>query len=118
VPPGTGWLSVVADPTHTVKVPVIAAGDELTVTCVIAVHPAAPVLTNDMFDVPAVTPVTIPVVPPTVAFAVTLLLHVPGVPALLNVVVPPMHIASLPVFAERAAFTVTVVVLAHPFTPV
>jgi hypothetical protein len=47
----------------------------LTVTVVVAEHPVGRIY--EMSAVPPVTPVTIPVVPPTTAIAVFPLLHVP-----------------------------------------
>jgi hypothetical protein len=39
VPPGVASLRVVAAPTHTLSVPVITAGNELTVTVVVVLQP-------------------------------------------------------------------------------
>jgi len=39
-PPGVAWLSAVVSPTHTLSVPVIAAGVAFTVTCVMLEQPA------------------------------------------------------------------------------
>lgn len=64
-----------------------------------------------MVAVPAVMPVTAPVLL-TLATAVLLLLHTPPVTASLNVVVPPVHTVMVPVMvpADGVPDTVTVVV--------
>ena len=49
-----------------------------------------------MVAVPPLTPVTIPVVAPTVATAGVLLLHVPPVVGFVRVVVRPVHVVSVP----------------------
>ena len=58
-------------------------------------------------------PVTTPVVNPTLAIPVALLLHVPP-PASLNVVVKPEHTLSVPNIAVGNGFTVTTVVIIQP----
>ncbi len=62
---------------------------------------------------PVATPVTIPVVLPTMAFAVLLLDHVPPGVALLSVMVAPGQTDDAPVVAE-SGFMVTVVVVIQP----
>jgi hypothetical protein len=62
--------------------------------------------------VPAETPVTIPVVAPTVALALPVL-QVPP-PASFRVVVVPGHTTSDPVIAPGSGFTVTTAVIEHP----
>lgn len=64
--------------------------------------------------VPAVMPVTMPVAEPTVATAVLLLSHVPPAVALDNVVVPPMHMAILPVIGAGSAFIVSSTLVEQP----
>jgi hypothetical protein len=64
-----------------------------------------------MVAVPAVTPVTIPVLP-TVALAL-LLLHVPP-PGPVSGKLAPSHTAELPVMAPTAAFTVTTLLTTQP----
>ena len=59
-----------------------------------------------MVEVPTATPVTIPVVDPTVAVPVALLLHVP-VLASVNVVVNPTHTDRVPLITPGNGFTVT-----------
>ena len=59
-------------------------------------------------------PVTKPVVPPTVATGILLLLHVPPPVVLLSCVVRPEHIEVTPVIGAGSGFTVTVVVTRQP----
>ena len=67
-----------------------------------------------MVAVPADMPVTIPVLRPTVAIVVELLVQVPPMDGSLNVVVAPMHIVAIPVIGGGGEVTVTVVVVAQP----
>ncbi len=64
--------------------------------------------------VPDPIPLTIPVVLPTVAFAVVLLTHVPPPAVLARVVVPPTHNVASPEEAPTAAVTVKTFVATHP----
>ena len=66
---------------------------------------------------PAVTPVTMPVAEPTVAFAV-LLLHVPATYTSLKETVAPIHTALAPDIGGGVAFTVSVFVAEHPVVSV
>ena len=64
-----------------------------------------------MVEVPADTPVTMPLAEPIVATAGVLLLQVPPVVVLERVVVAPMHVVSVPVIGEEIAeLTVTTLV--------
>ena len=64
-----------------------------------------------MVDVPADTPVTMPLAEPIVATAGVLLLHVPPVVMLERVVVAPIHVVSVPVMGDEIAeLTVTTLV--------
>ena len=111
-PPGVTHASAVVCPTHTVGVPVIDDGFAFTVTTAVDWQP--PVVLTTMVAVPAATPVTIPLLPPTVAMPVARLLHVtPGV-AQDSVVVCVTHTASIPVMAAGFGFTVTVAMATHP----
>ena len=74
-PPPVASASVLVAPVHAYKVPVIAAGDALTVTVARAVQPDAIVYV--IVAVPADTPVSAPVAAFMVATPVLLLLHVP-----------------------------------------
>ena len=62
-------------------------------------------------DVPADTPVTIPVTDPTVAIPDDPELHVPPAIVLSSVVVSPTHTLMVPVIAGGEVFTVTVFVM-------
>ena len=61
-------------------------------------------------DVPALTPVTVPVMVLTVATAVADEVHTPPEVVLVNVVVEPTHVLAVPPIEARTgkAFTVTV----------
>ena len=67
-----------------------------------------------MTEVPAVTPVTIPVKTSTVATAVLLLLQVPGTVASLRLVVKPTQTAGFPSIAVGNGLTVTTTVARQP----
>src|SRR4051812_12928751 len=78
IPPVTESLSVVVSPTHipiAIGRPVIATGEVLTVTVVVAMQPAGAVYV--IRAVPVFIPVAAPVLVSMVAIAVLLLLHVP-----------------------------------------
>jgi hypothetical protein len=60
---------------------------------------------------PAVTPVTTPLVLPTVAVDVLLLIQVPPVSVLLRVIERPKHTADGPLIAAGTGLTETVVVV-------
>jgi hypothetical protein len=92
-PVPVGSDNTVVDPTHTTPVPAIATGLPLTVTMRVAAQPVGNVY--DMVDVPAVMPVTVPLV--TEAPAV--LLHVPPPVASASTVVRPTHTEAVPVMA-------------------
>ena len=95
-PPVAASLRLVVAPTQTVFVPVIGAGAGPTVTVIVAEQPADVIYV--MVNVHAATPVTIPVVKPTVATDGLLLLHVPP-PTSLSAVVEPTHTFGVPVIA-------------------
>jgi hypothetical protein len=100
-------------PTHILPAPVIGDGDGLTVTVVAATQPV-PDKVNVIVAVPAVSPLTRPVVKPTAATVVLLLLHVPVPEPSLNVVVAPIHTDLTPLIADGSGLTVTVAVTLHP----
>jgi hypothetical protein len=108
VPPPVALDNVVVAPTQTDNVPVIAAGNEFTVTTLVAAHPVTGSV-YDIVDVPAVIPETTPVPEPTVATVIVVLLHVPPLVALLNDVVDPAHTDAVPVTGAGNGLTVTVV---------
>ncbi len=113
VPPVALLESVVVPPIpQTSKDPDIVPGAPFIVTMRMdaGAHPFEYVIV----DVPADTPVTIPVADPTVATPVAELLHVPPVVALANVVVPLIHVEAVPVIAAGAATTVTIRLAADP----
>jgi hypothetical protein len=64
--------------------------------------------------VPAIIPVTIPLAEPTVAVPAAPLDHVPVPELFERVIVPPWQTGTLPVAADGAASTVTVVVTTAP----
>jgi hypothetical protein len=105
VPPLVALLKAVVPPTQTVGVPVMDAGNGLTVTIVVTLQQADVLYV--MVVVPDATPYTIPVPDPTVATLALLLLQVPPDVALLNVVVDPAQTFMVPVIAgsEHAAVT-------------
>src|SRR6201994_4239 len=109
VPPVATSTRVVADPTHTVVVPVMdpATGDGLIVTtCVDATLPQPFVTVYDIVAVPADTPPTVP--PLTVATPVAVLLHVPPVATSASVVVEPAHTVAVPVIVPATGSGLTV----------
>ena len=67
-----------------------------------------------MVAVPADTPVTTPVVMPTVAVERELLVHVPPAIISVSVIVEPTQTSLLPIMAGGNAYTVTVTVAAQP----
>jgi hypothetical protein len=67
-----------------------------------------------MIEVPADTPLTVPVDGSTVALAVLLLLHVPPVIVLFKSLVAPTHALAVPVIEDGVVFTVTTLVTAVP----
>lgn len=69
-------------------------------------------------EFPADTPVTTPVVLPTVATPVVPLVHVPVVGVELSVVVSPVQTDNVPVIDVGIGFTVTTVVAEQPELPV
>src|ERR1043166_4771101 len=90
VPPPVPSLNVVVAPWQILVTPVIGRGDGYTVTVMAAAQPVLRVY--EMVEVPAATPVTIPVDEPIVATVVLLLVQIPPPVASLNVVVDPAQI--------------------------
>ena len=109
VPPVLVSPSRVVAPTQTVAIPVIGAGKGLMVTVRVPEQPEPVVI--EIIEVPAVTPVTMPV-EPTVEFEL-LELQVPELPSD-NVVVEPTHSEAVPVMTDIAGFTVTTVLVRQP----
>jgi hypothetical protein len=106
VPPPVVLVSVVADPTHTLKDPLIGFGAGFTVTVVVAKQP--PGAMYDMMAVPPDIPVMTPVVRPADATSALLLNQEPPASVLANVVVAPSHNVVVPVIAVGCAYIVTV----------
>ena len=92
VPPPVPSNKLVVRPEHTVFVPVIGEGNELTVTTTLAAQ--APIV-YDIVAVPFVTPVTTPVTDTEPVPGLTLL-HTPLPVASLRLVVRPWHTDKLP----------------------
>ena len=110
-PPDAVLLSAIVAPMHADDEPVIA-GTDPTVTVVVIVQPVP--TRNVIVAVPAVRPLTTPVLD-TVATDVLLLLHdTPLVAALLSVVVDPRHTNVEPVIAGGVGLTVTTFVREQP----
>lgn len=107
-PPGTLLPNVDVRPIHTFRLPVIVPGLGLTVTTVVRLQPEG----NEyvIIDVPAISPLTMPVVDPMVATAVLLLVHVPPDTVLPSVVVKPIHTLVAPVMVVGVGCTVTILV--------
>jgi hypothetical protein len=112
VPPLTLLVRDVAEPAQTVSVPAIAAGAAFTVTTFVRMHPE-----NSKYVIVAVpedTPVTTPLVSPTVAIESLPLIQLPPVVVFVKVVVAPEHTVAVPPIVPGRASTVTTVVDLHP----
>jgi hypothetical protein len=110
-PPAVASLRVVQVPAHIVVVPIIAAGDEVTVATIVAVQP--PLMVYEITAVPAETPQSVPVLP-MVATDTLLLLQVPPGVASLSVVHRPVHNNGTPLMATGAGRTISVADTAQP----
>jgi hypothetical protein len=109
--PPEGVLDIVTGmPTHMLEGPAMVVGSALTVTGVAVIQPAVEV--NVMIQVPALIPVTTPVVEFTDAVAQALL-HVPAI-VLNSVVVWPIHVFITPVIAGGIGLTDRIAVAEHP----
>jgi hypothetical protein len=112
VPPPDASLSVAVAPAQTERAPLMAAGNGLTVTAWVAyVVPQPFAMPYEINAVPALTPVTVPLVP-TVAIPVAPLLHTPPGVASLSDVVAPAHTTGVPVIPAGAAGVVLTVTVA------
>ena len=109
VPPDVASLNVIAEPAHTVPVPVVVidAGNGLTVNIVVVEHPVLNVYV--ISDVPGPAAVTTPVLLPIVATLVEPLVHVPP-PVSDNVAVNPTHACMVPLIGFGRGLTVSFVV--------
>jgi len=105
VPPAVGSLKLVVDPAQTTAVPVIGAGNGLTVTVVVIRQPVGNVYV--IVAVPKADPPTTPLDMLTGAIADALLLQVPPVLASLSVEVKPRQTLVLPEIGAGNGFTVT-----------
>lgn len=105
VPPPVALDNVVVDPTHTFNVPVMAAGNVLTVISKVTRHPVGKVY--EIVIVPGVSPVTTPPVlmDPT---AGALLLQVPPGVVSDNGVVNPGQTVEAPVIGAGNGLTVNI----------
>lgn len=112
VPPVVVLLSVVVAFWQTFNVPVIAAGNAITVTVLNTVHPEPRVYV--ILAVPATFPVTTPVEEFTLATVLLPLIQVPPLMPFESVVVALMHTVNVPVTAGKVAFTVTTTERAQP----
>ena len=108
IPPVVASLRLSVVPWHTEVAPCI--GPTAPFTVAIAVAKQLPVM-KLIVAVPADTPVRIPVGDPTDATLALLLVQVP-VPASVNVILEPVHIAALPLMLP--ALVVTVISLPTP----
>ena len=106
VPPGVELKRVVVAPSHTLAIPVIAAGVRFTVTVVNARQP--PPTMYVILAVPAASPVTTPVPDATVAIEILPLVHTPPAGALDNVILPSTHTVPAPVIGIGVTDTDTV----------
>jgi hypothetical protein len=111
VPPAVASLRVVQVPAHMVVVPMIAAGNGLTVATIVVVQP--PLMVYEIVAVPAEMPQSVPVLP-MVATDTLLLLQVPPDMASLSVVQRPAQTDGTPLMAAGAGKTISVVVMKHP----
>src|ERR1035437_9634616 len=104
-PPPPDAVMVVLPQKTPAPLTVTTAGNGLTVSTVVALHPVPRVYF--IVDVPAATPVTTPA-PETVTFVVLLLLHTPPAVASLKVVVEPLQTLVAPAIAAGKGFIVTI----------
>lgn len=104
-------LSTVVDPVQILVIPVIADGNGLTVTVLVAATPQ-PVL-YVITVIPAPTPVTTPKLLMVATLVLPVLHNPPGV-VLLKAVVKPAHIIAVPVITDGTELTVTGAVVIQP----
>jgi hypothetical protein len=104
MPPAGVLVSVAVAPTQIVPAPAIAAGVSFTVTVFVIAQPVA-AITYETVPRPAETPVTIPVVLPTVQNAPSFI-HVPPAVEFVSVVVLPSHTTADPPIRLGTGLTV------------
>jgi hypothetical protein len=113
VPPPVVLKSVTAPSTHIATLPPeIEAGNGFTETSAVTAQPVPNVYV--IVEVPASTPVTVPVKEPTVATAVLLLAQVPPTGLAESVVEARAHTVNVPDIALGRAVTESVRVTKHP----
>jgi hypothetical protein len=110
-PPTVASLNVAVVLRYRPVDPDIGAGDELTVTVVVAEQPVVSVYV--MLVVPAAMLVTMPVLTPIVATPTDDDDHEPP-PASVSVVLCPVHIVVIPEIAAGSGFTVIMEVVEQP----
>lgn len=105
LPPAIGWLITVVLPTHTVGVPLITAGNVITVTVSVALQPVPNVYVTGTRPpvIPLTTPVMLCIVP--IGDASGSELHVPPDGPLVRLVAKPAHTVSEPLIGVGLAFT-------------
>jgi hypothetical protein len=108
VPPALELLKVMDDAWQNTTLPVIAAGNGLTVTIPVMMQPVGAVYVTAV--IPTATADIIPDDEPIVAIAVLPLAHVPPAMALVKVAVVPRHSDDEPPMAGGIALTVIMVV--------
>jgi hypothetical protein len=111
VPPVEGLVNVIVEPAQTVVGPTIGAAAVTTVITNVAAHPPTVYL---IVTVPGLTPVTIPVVGPTVAIVTAVLLHIPPGVGLVSGVVAPTQTEPAPEIAAGNGLTVMDLVTKQP----
>ncbi len=99
-------------PGQIVVTPVMSDGNGFMVSSTVSMQPVATAYV--IIAMPFDTPEIMPVVAPTVAIAVALLLQVPPVVVLVNVVNAPAHIAREPVMGAGVGLTVTAINTEQP----
>lgn len=112
VPPEGVLERVVVLPTHVLAAPDIVAGSGFTVAVTERKHPVGS--TYETIDVPAATPLIIPLVLPMSATDVVPLIQVPPIVTFERVVVDPSHITGTPEIDAGTEFTVTTDVVKQP----
>lgn len=111
-PPAGELVNVVVLATQVLAVPEIIAGNGFTVAVTDRKQPVGK--TYDTIEVPAETPLIMPLVLPMRATEVLPLIQVPPMVMSVRVAVEPSHITGVPDIAAGTAFTVMTVVVRQP----
>lgn len=115
LPPGVGSLRFIVEPAQTEFGPLIIPGKGLTVTVAVIRQPVGKVYVMVEWPTNATDPaVTVPLVDPTVATTLLLVLQVPPGLASLSVIDNPEQIGVTPAIGKGSGFTVTTVAVVHP----